>query len=128
LNEFFISEPKRIVQNLEIVSNELSVENLTTDSQIQTFSIPLIIEENISKMIDESETHKSSGSDSIPMKFIKTFKFSLTPLLLFLMNLSIITSYVPTAWRISRVTAIHKNGSKEEPNNFRPISNIPIFS
>ncbi len=53
LNEFFISEPKRIVQNLEIVSNELSVENLTTDSQIQTFSIPLITEENISKMIDE---------------------------------------------------------------------------
>ncbi len=128
LNEFFISEPKRIVRNLEIVSEELPEDNFTTNSENQTFSIPLITEENINKIIDESETHKSSGSDSIPMKFIKTFKFSLIPFLLFLMNLSIITSCVPTAWRISRVTAIHKNGSKEDPNNFRPISNIPIFA
>jgi hypothetical protein len=55
----------------------------------------------------------SPGSDSIPMKFIKTFKFFLIPFLLFLMNLSIITSCVPTACRISRVTAIHKMVQKK---------------
>jgi len=44
LNEFFISESKRIVRNLEIDSEELSEDNLTTNSENQTFSIPLITE------------------------------------------------------------------------------------
>jgi hypothetical protein len=37
LNEFFISQPKRIVRNLKIVSEELSEDNFTTNSENGTF-------------------------------------------------------------------------------------------
>ena len=34
--------------------------------------------------------------------------------------------YVPKCWKIKRVSPIHKGGKKTDPNNFRPISILPI--
>jgi hypothetical protein len=129
LNEYFVTEPKVIIENNygpNDQSDETSVE--TEPTLGHTFSIPLLTEENVIKIIYSFKIRKASGSDGISMRFIKKFALFLTPLLIYLMNRSITSCVFPTAWKISRVSAIHKSGDKQTPNNYRPISNIPIFA
>ncbi len=50
------------------------------------------------------------------------------PHILFLFNLSIKTSHFPMAWKIARVSALHKNGKRDNWVNYRPISVLPFLS
>ena len=42
------------------------------------------------------------------------------------MNLSLFTGSVPSAWKLSRVSPIFKEGDRQDINNYRPISVLPI--
>ena len=44
------------------------------------------------------------------------------------LNCSIKSSACPLTLKLARVTPIHKSGSFSDPNNFRPISVLPIIS
>ena len=41
-------------------------------------------------------------------------------------NQSLNIGYVPKCWKIKRVSPIYKGDKKTDPNNFRPISILPI--
>ena len=41
-------------------------------------------------------------------------------------NCSLATGYVPKCWKMKRVSPVHKGDVKTDPNNFRPISILPI--
>ena len=126
INDFFIEEPKRIVEEVyENQTNLILEENFISNEKYQ---IPLINDSIISKTINNFPIKKSKGSDGLSMKFIKLFKFSIILNLLSIINNSIKSSTFPTAWKIAKVFPLHKNGSKTEANNFRPISLLPIFS
>jgi hypothetical protein len=71
-------------------------------------------EDSILKIINKLQAKKSTGSDGISVRFIKTFKFALIPYLLHIINISIGNSHVPQVWKIARVTAIHKSGPKKK--------------
>ena len=45
-----------------------------------------------------------------------------------LINLSLKSGVVPSDWKVAKVTPIHKGGSKEDFNNFRSISVLPVLS
>ena len=46
----------------------------------------------------------------------------------FLINLSIKSSTVPNIWKNAKVTPIHKSGPLDKPENYRPISILPVLS
>jgi len=46
--------------------------------------------------------------------------------LTFIFNQSLRTSIVPSAWKYSNVTLVHKGGDKTDPGNFQPISVVPV--
>ncbi len=48
--------------------------------------------------------------------------------LLYVINLSIDKCVVPVSWKMARVTPLHKGGSTSDPNCYRPISVLPLFS
>ena len=48
--------------------------------------------------------------------------------LTYIINLSLKSGLVPEDWKIAKVTPLHKGGTKEDYNNFRPISVLPILS
>ncbi len=123
-NNYFTTEPMKIVE--EYVTNDMPY-NETENFNSKTFSIPTVTEDNVSKLINHLKPKKASGSDTIPVKAIKLFKFALLPILALIMNLSIKTSIFPTLWKIARVRPLFKSGINSEVNNYRPVSLIPIF-
>ena len=48
--------------------------------------------------------------------------------LTFIINLSITTGIFPNEWKYARVSPIFKDEDKTDPNNYRPISVLPIVS
>ena len=45
-----------------------------------------------------------------------------------LLNLSILTKSFPNHWKIAKVTPLHKGGARNDINNYRPISVLPVLS
>ena len=48
--------------------------------------------------------------------------------LTFLINLSLQTGSVPSAWKTAKVIPLFKNGSRTDTDNYRPISILPVMS
>ena len=50
------------------------------------------------------------------------------PHLLRLVNCSIVNCDLPPLWKAAVVTALHKKGDTDDPNNYRPISVLPVVA
>ncbi|CAL9708038.1 unnamed protein product [Knipowitschia caucasica] len=68
--------------------------------------------------------------DPIPSSFVKSCLPSLSPLILEIINSSLTSGTVPPAFKMATITPILKkpNLDPDDPNNFRPISNLPFLS
>lgn len=67
----------------------------------------------------------ASGSDELPLKFIKIIFPFIHRQLLYLINNIITNSMFPSDWKIAKVIPIRKKESRLE---FRPISLVPVMS
>jgi hypothetical protein len=45
-----------------------------------------------------------------------------------ILNLSVKTARFPALWKVAKVVPIHKSGSYDLPENYRPISALPVLS
>ena len=72
--------------------------------------------------------NKSSGSSSIPVKLLKIALPVIINPLCKLINHSFTSGIFPDTVKISKVIPIHKGGSTQDVNNYRPISLLSIFS
>ena len=71
--------------------------------------------------------NKSSGPYSIPFKLLMRIPDLLIIPLAHIINMSFNTGVYPDLLKIVKVILIHKGGSTQEVNNFRPISLLSIF-
>ena len=54
--------------------------------------------------------------------------YILFPTITLLINKSIFTGCFPPQMKLSKVFPIHKDGVKDDPSNYRPISILPTIS
>ncbi len=73
------------------------------------------------------EKSKAFGSDNISLRFINDSLFIIASYLTVITNTSISTGQFPTAWKHATVTPLFKSGEKDNPNNYRPISILPVL-
>ena len=71
---------------------------------------------------------KSVGFDKIPNKLLKKAANVVAPFLIATYSASICTGIFPLEWKASRVSPVYKNGSRNNPSNYRPISVIPAVA
>ena len=70
--------------------------------------------------------NKSSGLKDIHSRILKVGSNVLAAALTHIFNLSIRCGEIPRSWKAATVTPLHKSGSHCDPNNFRPISVLPV--
>ena len=80
------------------------------------------------KIIQSLNSNKGSGLDGISCKLLKEAAPVITPSLTFIINLSIDSCIFPDDWKIAKVTPMFKEGSKSDPNNYKPVPVLPIVS
>ena len=86
---------------------------------------------NLYEIIDSLKSlsvNKAVGQDYIPAFFIKTANLVIAPCLLILYDYAFSSGIFPHNLKVVKVIPIHKNGNKNDPNNYRPISILSSFS
>jgi hypothetical protein len=127
LNEFFINEPLNIVSSLE-EDNDIDLDFSNVNTITEEFELPSISESFVSQQIQDMKNSKAIGWDSIGVIMFKTFLNTFVPLITNIVNMSLNQGIVPMVWKTARVVALFKGGLSSDPNNFRPISVLPIAS
>ena len=86
---------------------------------------------NLYEIVDSLKSlsvNKAVGQDNIPAFFIKTANMVIAPYLLILYNYAFSSGIFRDILKVAKVIPIHKNGYKNDLNNYRPISFLSSFS
>ena len=79
-------------------------------------------------LIDKISSNKASGYDGLSVRVLKKIAPVFANPLCKLLKHSISTSIFPNHLKIAKVTPLHKGGARNDINNYRPISVLPILS
>ena len=80
------------------------------------------------KLVDKLSKRKASGLDNIPIRPLKASAPTTIGTLTYILNLVICSGIIPADWKSFMVTPIHKEDCKMDPNNYRPISVLPVIA
>ena len=125
LNNFFVNVGPNTDRNIP-VNPKIKPEKYLKNRNQLNFLIAHISNEEVLDIINQLE-NKSTGPQSIPIKLLKLTPDLIPVPLCKIINHSFQTGVFPDAFKLSEVIPIHKGGSTEELNNYRPISLLSIF-
>ena len=94
----------------------------------QRFSFRSVTTSEILRYLKKLQRNKSSGIDELPPNLLKDTAYEISKPLAFIINKSLSTGTIPSLWKTSKVTPLHKSDSKADFNNYRPISVLPCLS
>ena len=94
----------------------------TTYFQIYQIFLTPADKNEISFIISSLDSPKSSGPNSIPVKTLKLLNYETSQQLSEICNMSFTIGQFPTVVKIAIVIPTHKNQSKVNYTNYRPIS------
>ena len=124
-NEFFVNVGPNTENTIPKVPNISPSKFLKNRNQINFIIAHISIEEVID--IINSLENKSSGPYSIPFKLFSLIPDLIIIPLAYIINMSLETGEYPDLLKLVKVVPIHKGGSTQDVNNYRPISLLSIF-
>ena len=92
------------------------------------FNLAKVSCQEVFNLIQKIPSNKASGLDNISARLLKEASPIVTRSLTFIINQSITTGIFSNAWKRARVSPIFKDGRRTDPNNYRPISVLPVVS
>ena len=129
LNTFFVTQPRKILSSiLTSASAALPQSNALVNDGVE-FQVPNITTDQIKELLLSIPCHKATRLDGISARVLKVAAPSISSSLARLINHCIETGEFPSKWKSAKVTPIYKGcGSREDMNNYRPISILPLLS
>ena len=124
-NDFFVNVGPNTENSIPKVPTIFPSSFLKNRNQIN-FVIAHVSNEEILDIINSLE-NKSTGPSSIPLKLLSLIPDLIIIPLAYIINVSLITGVYPDPLKFVKVIPIHKGGSTEDINNYRPISLLSIF-
>jgi len=104
-----------------------SVYNVTVGPPKSVFQFNEISTDFTHRQLLNIPLGKSTGLDGVSSRLIRHAAPVIAGPLTHIYNLSLSTGVVPSDWKMAKVTPLHKDGDKNNCNNYRPISVIPSF-
>ena len=101
------------------------------DSRLEndaSFSVPFITVHEVGTYIEGLDKKKAMGPEQIPVHLIKLALPYIVEPLTYLYNLCIGQNTFPSSLKIAKVIPLPKSKDLSDPNNFRPISLLPILT
>ena len=92
------------------------------NNSISQFNFVPTTVQDTQKMIGNLPSGKATGPDDINVRVLKLVASVLCEPLTRLFNLSLEKGCFPSKWKIARVTPLHKDGARDNRDNYRPIS------
>ena len=104
--------------NVEDYTNyKEALEGNTSEHLGQLFATP----GKIAKKIKKTKDNKSTGVDGIPPKLLKEIVEQISTPLAKVYNSSLEEGIVPSEWKEANITPLFKKGSRNKPDNYRPV-------
>ena len=131
LNTFFVIQPQELVYSIltDITGVSPQVASYSNLNPKIQFQIPYITADKIQKLLQSMPSCKATGLDGIAVRVFKVEAPSISTSLAYLINHCIDNKRFPSIWKSAKVTPIYKEQrSKEDMNNYRPISVLPLLS
>ena len=94
----------------------------------QKFIFKAVSRHEVEQQLKSVKRNKATGLDDLPPGLIKDSAELISAPLAHLINLSLKTSIFPTDWKAAKVIPTHKSGAHSNPDNYRPISVLPVIS
>ena len=113
LSEFF-SQFSKISSKVNI--NPFQIEETEDLNDIE------IKEEDIMEAIDEMDENSAAGPDGIAAILLKKIKETISLPLALILRKSIDEGRIPDIFKLAYITPIHKGGSRQKPEQYRPVS------
>lgn len=93
-----------------------------------SFSIPFMTVNEVGTSIEGLDKKKAMGPEQIPVHLIQLALPYIVEPLTYIFNLCIEKNTFPSSLRIAKVIPLPKSKDLSDPNNFRPISLLPILT
>lgn len=126
------SDIANLLNRLYVTQNVDNSMNSTYNISFKSISNSIFLtpadEDEIISIVKKLKNKKSSGADGISMKVIKACIIFIAKPLSYLVNKMFETGRFPDKLKLSIVKPLHKKGSKDNPDNYRPIALLPAFS
>ena len=126
LNKYFSSTTQRLLNTQDDLQNLIN--SLPSDCNASTFNLRLVTYNEVVNNLKSLRSDCSTGSDQIPVKFLKLVVDLIASPLTHIINSFISSSSFPAAWKIARILPIPKTDLPTEPDHYRPISLLPALS
>ena len=83
---------------------------------------------NVYHLLHGLSSNKATGVDKISSEIIKIAAPAISDSLTYIFNQAITLSFFPREWKTARVIPLYKNGQRNLPGNYRPLSVLPVIS
>ena len=102
--------------------------NINTPTDVPTFTFPCVTSDFVEKHLKNLPVNKATGLDMISGKLLRLAAPAIASPIANLFNTSLRTGKFPSEWKTAKILPIYKSGSRNDTNNYRPISILPILS
>ena len=119
-NNYFTSIAEKAKSDIKFSPNHYT--DYLSNTNTNTFFLTPTDKNEISFIISSLDSHKSSGTNSIPVKILRLIKNDISQQLCDIFNTYLLTGQFPSVLKIVKIIPVNKKQSKVDYTNYRPIS------
>lgn len=94
----------------------------------KNFRFQYVSKVSIMAFLKKLRRNKATGLDELPPGMLKDCREKIATPLHHIINMSLETATFPSAWKRAKLVPIFKSGDRKNPENYRPISVLPVLS
>ena len=129
-NKFFLGSVSRLKLAFGTLGTKITsvLSKNDHETEMASFKFKAVSQELILSNLKKLKTKKSCGLDNISPRLLVDAAEIVAKPLTKLINASLTSGFIPDDWKCAKVTPLFKKGKKNEMDNYRPISVLPVAS